>query len=486
MLFNSWVFLCLLLVTLAGYYAIPRGAWKGRIQALLLTAVSFFFYAWENPPLVLLLAVSVTGNAGFAYGMIHRILGGRSPRAFLTGGILFNLALLGFFKYAGLFAETFFRGAVFEAPRYWFGSIPLPIGISFYTFQAISLLADLRTGRKTGVESLIRDVQNRSFLRFTTKVAFFISFFPQLIAGPIVKAHDFICQIGPRHPGQIRWDSALRQLLLGYFLKMYVADNLKEITSLLGTPNMEFMAKGDLVCILYAYSFQIFADFAGYSLIALGLAGMFGYALPVNFHFPYMAASVTDFWRRWHVSLSSWLREYLYFPLGGNRKGERRTYLNLFIVMFLGGLWHGAAWSYAIWGGAHGVLLAVERRLFRGSLEAMPENRWWRFLRIGLVFHVVSALWLLFLMPDFAQARRYVELLLTKGWDIKFQFLFVFLVYGTPVILYHLVYYLENMARAAERWKGLRQRWEWAAYALMLALIFTNSGSPGRFIYFQF
>jgi alginate O-acetyltransferase complex protein AlgI len=326
------------------------------------------------------------------------------------------------------------------------------------------------------------------------KVAFFKAFFPQLVAGPIVKAREFIHQIGAKSLASVDWDDAVRKLILGFFLKMVVADNLREATAWLHYP--EFMGKPGmtLLFMLYAFSFQIFADFAGYSLIAMGLARLFGYQLPINFNFPYISQSITEFWRRWHISLSTWLREYLYIPLGGNRKGPIRTYANLIFVMLLGGLWHGAAWSFMIWGGAHGVLLALER--FLGVNTESAERQHFRIsnfiisaFRIFLIFNLVSFLWLLFQLPDFKDAVLYLKEL--AAWKTKGnspQIFYAVAVFGLPVIAYHF-------------WGLLRPRY-WnpfsarnplvsarminAAYAFLLFLIVTNSGNPGAFIYFQF
>ncbi len=226
------------------------------------------------------------------------------------------------------------------------------------------------------------------------------------------------------------WSGALKKLVLGFFLKMVVADNLKEATSLLAWPQFTELPRGSLLLLLYGFSFRIFADFAGYSLIAQGLARLFGYELPLNFLHPYLAPSLTDFWRRWHLSLSSWLREYLYIPLGGNRLGEGRTYVNLFLVMFLGGLWHGAAWSYAAWGTAHGVGLALERWTGAGRGDPASWPLWRRVLGWAVTFHVVSLLWLLFQLPDIRHAWAFVRCLATNGGGILPQSAFVIVVFG--------------------------------------------------------
>ena len=236
--------------------------------------------------------------------------------------------------------------------------------------------------------------------------ALFKSFFPYLVAGPIVKAHEFYPQIEAKNLQDIAWETAFRCLVVGYFLKMVVADNLKDATFWIEYPHFLRHSSVGLLALLFGFSMQIFADFAGYSLIAIGLGHLFGYNLPTNFNFPYLSRSFSEFWKRWHISLSTWLRDYLYFPLGGNRKGKIRTYLNLFIVMFLGGLWHGASWKYAVWGSFHGLALAVER-LFRNKIN-LPRHWVLDSLRVLVVFSFVTFAWLLFRLPTLKQVYDYL------------------------------------------------------------------------------
>jgi alginate O-acetyltransferase complex protein AlgI len=321
--------------------------------------------------------------------------------------------------------------------------------------------------------------------RHFAHVAFFKAFFPQLIAGPIVKANEFFHQILPKRPGAVDWDGAVKRLILGFFLKMVVADNLKEVTAAMGSTGFQALPRLNLIALLYAFSFQILADFAGYSAIALGLAKLFGYEMPANFNHPYLSRSFTEFWRRWHITLSSWLREYLYIPLGGNRHGAATTYRNLFLVMFLGGLWHGAAWSYAAWGTAHGILLAGERLLVRRGKERAAEG--WTPLgvvRALVVFSVVSLLWLLFKLPSFGDVLEYLRCILRNGGGAQVQALFVIAVFSAPILLWETWGALEG-ARA--RWpERRREAAVLFAHGAMLFLILVNSGSPGDFIYFQF
>jgi len=322
---------------------------------------------------------------------------------------------------------------------------------------------------------------------FHGRIWFFKAFFPQLIAGPIVKAADFFHQIGPKRLGQIDWAGAVRKLILGFFLKMVVADNLSEQTVILTKPWITAASPLDLILLLYGYSMQIFSDFGGYSLIAIGLAAMFGYRFPINFDFPYLSTSITEFWRRWHMSLSAWLRDYLYIPLGGNRKGEAMTYLNLFMVMFLGGLWHGAEWKFALWGTLHGILLGVERFCFRKRSReeaAMPRPAWRALLGWFYTFHAVTLLWLTFLMPDLHQIGIFFQELIIPG-KLVGPVVFSSVIFGSVAVIYHgFGWWREHSPHTFSPFRG---SWpEAIADGVMLFLIATNSGAPQGFIYFQF
>jgi alginate O-acetyltransferase complex protein AlgI len=358
MLFNSWDFLVFMIILVPLYY-MPRVSAGWQLGVLLVA--SCIFYAWENPWLLALLGASSTLSVYTAQQIAARLRGPAQSmsiakhardyaRRWLWFGVSVNCMTLLVFKYAPLLSSLPPRWMLPQSATEYATSIPLPVGISFYTFQGISLIVDTWRGdlpTDTTASLAARGVGRLASFRDAT---FYLLFFPQLVAGPIVKAHDFLPQIGRKRFRDIDWILVRRAMVTGFFLKMFVADNLAEQTVplALGTAGEMSMGSLNLMSLVYAYSMQIFADFAGYSLIAVGLSALFGYRLAANFNFPYLATSVTDFWRRWHISLSSWLREYLYIPLGGNRLGELRTYANLFIVMFLGGLWHGAAWKYAV------------------------------------------------------------------------------------------------------------------------------------------
>lgn len=478
MLFNSWTFAVFLPLVFLLHHAGRRAAW----QVGVLTVASFAFYGWERPSLLVLLVLSTAVNSFAAQALLSAGTGAGRRRAVLCGALAFNLGVLGFFKYGGLIARTFLPAAT-AARLPWLSDIPLPVGISFYTFQGISLVMESWRAGPAGFPGLSAPSGTRETAWFHLRVWFFKAFFPQLIAGPIVKAGEFFHQIGAKRWADIDWDGAVRKLVLGFFLKMVVADNLKEATATLHFPEFTDLPRLNLLVLLYGFSLQILADFGGYSLIAQGLAKLFGYELPLNFNHPYLSASITEFWRRWHLSLSSWLREYLYIPLGGNRRGEARTYLNLFLVMFLGGLWHGAAWSYAVWGTAHGLLLAVERLtgIGRGPAEKWPA--WRRVLGVVVTFHLVSLLWLLFKLPDIRHAGVYLRCLFTNPGGLLPQYVFVTVLFGAPVVLHHA---WGAFTAAFPESSAARRRLSTLAHGAMLAATVVNAGTPGEFIYFQF
>ena len=347
MLFNSLEFIYLFLpITLAVFAALSRI--RARNAAILwLVAASLFFYGWWDPRFIPLLVGSVVFNFLIANQLLGRTGDHRLRQALLVIGIAGNLGLLGWFKYAGFFAANLnnIAGAGLSVP-----AIILPLGISFFTFQQIAFLVDAHRG----------DVGNLSFSRYSL----FVVFFPQLIAGPIVHHKEVLGQYAAPAFGRVTRDNlgvGVTIFSIGLFKKMVLADWTAEYAN----PVFGAAADGTIVTILeawigaLAYSLQLYFDFSGYSDMAVGLAWMFGIRLPFNFHSPYKARNIIDFWRRWHITLSRFLRDYLYIPLGGNRRGSIRRYVNLAVVMLLGGLWHGANWTFVIWGGMHGIFLVI-------------------------------------------------------------------------------------------------------------------------------
>jgi alginate O-acetyltransferase complex protein AlgI len=467
--YSSLTFAAFFCLVFGGYYCVRTA---GQQVAVLVLA-SLVFYAWESTPLlgVLLSAWLVTSVTSYS---VSRSSSHVQAKCYATLGVVVNLCLLGFFKYKFLWMGDVAGSAQVPATLgEWLVLAPLPIGISFYTFHGISLVVDVY--RKSYVLPLPGEALGLG--EHLRRTLLYLVFFPQLIAGPIIKARDFFPQVGLKRLGDIDFVACFRILVLGYFLKSVVADNLAEQTAWMAYPYFERKSSLELMSMLYGYSAQIFADFAGYSLIAIGLARLLGYKLPDNFNFPYLSGSVAEFWRRWHISLSSWLRDYLYIPLGGNRKGWWRTNLNLLIVMLLGGLWHGAAWSFAIWGLWHGFGLVIERPWLESGLMR-SERPAAKLLRIFVVFNFVSVGWLLFRLQEIDQASRYAQRILHS--DVKgggLTALSLIIVYSSVVALYHLAHVYRSQISTTMRD---------CAYGVMLFLIATNQGPASPFIYFQF
>ncbi len=521
MLFNSWEFLILLATTFVLYYAPwSRGRHGKAWQITLALVASVTFYGWQDPKLIGLLAISCVGNSIATGRIILHKLAGDDIRVsqWTRRAVIMNLGLLGIFKYL-----PFFAGTIPFLPASWvmtLKDIPLPIGISFYTFHGISMIVDVARGEVTREGGDLVS-KGGKFAKGVRDIGFYLMFFPQLVAGPIVKAKEFWPQIAAKRIEYIPWKQVIRALITGYFLKIFVADNLAEQTAALtqSPTNLTHSSPLNLIPLLYGYSLQIFADFAGYSLIAIGLAAMFGYRFPINFNFPYLSISITEFWKRWHMSLSGWLRDYLYIPLGGNRKGPGRTYVNLFMVMFLGGLWHGAAWKFALWGSLHGLALATERLTSRrqrpesrvkregekdqkaesenqqstinnrhSSIKPLPPGLWSLasgFFRWFITFHIVTVLWLTFLMPDMMSIVAFFKGVFNGKTGFSGPPIFSLVFYGSAVILYHVWGWLkEHREHFANHL--LRSPLEPVFHGIMLFLILTNPGAPRGFIYFQF
>ena len=475
MLFNSYEFFVLVLATLFIYYIPAVRRWQVHI----LIFSSLVFYGWNNPSLLALFISSAGINVWASYMVTH---GDPSKRkAYATLGVVVNLLILCFFKYSPLISVSFFPPT--SDIGMFLVQIPLPIGISFYTFEGISLLVDAYKGRD--IEKF-RALVPKDIGTHAVNTTFFVAFFPHLIAGPILKAHDFIPQIKEKYFSKIDWNAFFNAALVGFFLKMVIADNLKEHTFWIAYPYFESMNSGLLIMMIFGYSMQILADFAGYSLIAIGISHLFGYRLPQNFNFPYVSRSITEFWRRWHISLSSFLKEYLYFPLGGNRKGIPRMYFNLIVVMFLGGLWHGASWSFALWGTFHGVCLAIER-LFKPYVKA-PTSRPGIGLAILATFTLVTLSRLMFVLP-IQYAWSYFIAMFTQ-WDIPiaplgYLTIVCIILYSIPVILYH-IWHVLGVNIGEYRIAFPIRRYAFVGYGLMLFFIIVSSGTAGDFIYFQF
>src|SRR6478609_7552411 len=360
-------------------------AWRAWILL-----ASYVFYGWWDWRFVFLLGASTIVNHVLAVA-IHRTAAARARKTLLVLALVFDLGLLGYFKYTDFFLSS----ADNVIGTSWIASVVLPIGVSFYTFMAISYVVDVYR----------RELVPTTFARF----AVFQAFFPHLVAGPIVRASELLPQLeSPRDPRRVNVSRAFVLIVSGLFLKVVIANHLAVhiVDEVFAAPNKH--SSLEVLLAVYGYAVQIFADFCGYTNIAIGVALLLGFEFPQNFASPYAAVSLQDFWRRWHMTLSRWLRDYLYIPLGGNRKGSWMTYRNLLLTMLLGGLWHGAAWTFVVWGGIHGLGLCIERAI--GRKPTSTAGIWAGRL---LTFNVVCFAWVFFRADSFARAGEVLTRLFT-------------------------------------------------------------------------
>ncbi len=387
MVFTSHIFLFYFLpITLLVYYLLPRG------RNLFLLAASYIFYGWWNPWFVGLMFFATAVNYACGLVIAREAVGTPRRKHALVVSIVVSLGLLGFFKYF-MFFENNLNAllTVFGADALPVLQIILPVGISFFIFQSLSYTIDVYRGDSPPV---------RTFSDF----ACFVALFPQLIAGPIVRYNTIAAQLVEREHTLDKFSSGAALFMLGFAKKILLANAMGMAADAVFAA--ESPGTVDAWFGIVAYAFQIYFDFSAYSDMAIGLGRMFGFEFPRNFNAPYLAESITDFWRRWHISLSTFLRDYLYIPLGGNRRGEGRTYANLAIVMLLGGLWHGASWNFVLWGAFHGALLALERKLGGGLFEKAP-----RPLRVGGTFVLILFSWVLFRAVTLAESADYFQAL---------------------------------------------------------------------------
>jgi alginate O-acetyltransferase complex protein AlgI len=473
--FCSEQFVVFLAIILAVYWALP---WQ-RPRVWVLLAASVYFYASWNKWLALIVVASTTVD----YFLARGIDASRSPplrRLLLTINILANLGLLCYFKYVNFFLDSLreaLRAAGHEA------SLPvlqviLPIGISFYTFEAINYMVDVYRGHTRAEKNLA------NFLLF-------ILFFPHLVAGPIVRARDFLPQV--RRPHRWSWVRAqvgIQYLLMGLFKKLAVADRLAQFVDPIFLDPASFHSYAVWVAVL-AYALQIYCDFSGYTDMAIGTAHLLGYKLAINFNMPYLAVNVSDFWRRWHISLSSWLRDYLFIPLGGSRGSNWATCRNLMITMTLGGLWHGASWTFVVWGVLHGLFLVVHRG-FRAFGEARPRLdalllSWpGTALRWALTLQCVLVGWVFFRAQTFSSAFLVLKKLYLPGggWQRcplhDMGLWYTVLLLAVCHVVGHYGLWRRFQKRAPAFVLGL-------GYSLVLMLALLLAPPTGKaFIYFQF
>lgn len=474
LLFNSGLFLWLF----AGFaliYALLQRRLTARL--LFVTAFSYYFYYKSSGTYFFLLAVVSTTD----FVLARAIAASARPamrKLFVTLSLSLNLGLLAYFKYTNFLAEAFagITGGHFQP-----ADIFLPVGISFFTFQSLSYTIDVY---RRQIEPLSRPLD----------YFFYVSFFPQLVAGPIVRARDFI--------PQIRRPLALSRTMTGEAVALIAAGLVKKavISDYISTNFVDRVFDNPLLysgvenlAAVYGYALQIYCDFSGYSDMAIGIALLLGLRFPDNFRSPYKSASVTEFWRRWHISLSSWLRDYLYVSLGGNRKGKVRQYVNLFLTMLLGGLWHGASWNFVAWGGLHGAALAIHKMWMRATGQprgGLRTTGWRRAVAVLLTFHFVCLAWVFFRCHTFGAAAQMLSQIVTNFQGSVFPQL---LTGYAPTMCLIAAGFMFHFAphRLCRRWQAVMAAAPLLVQAMVLVLaayvVIQVKGSEVQpFIYFQF
>jgi alginate O-acetyltransferase complex protein AlgI len=468
MLFSSSIFLFLFLPLVLLIYYLPLRKWRQGQNVFLLVA-SLLFYAWGEPWFVLVMIASILANYGFGLWVAGAKARGRSTRAPVIAAAAANLGLLFVFKYLTFVLGIANRlGAGVVIP-----GIELPIGISFFTFQALSYVLDVNRGRGRAQRSPL-------------KVGLYISFFPQLIAGPIVKYETVAEEIDGRRENWGDFSAGLCRFGIGLAKKVLIANQLAAVADRAFGMGGVGISTGFAWLGSLCYTFQIYFDFSGYSDMAIGLGRMFGFHFLENFNYPYLSRSITEFWRRWHISLSTWFRDYVYFPLGGSRVESRGKHIrNLFVVWLLTGIWHGANWTFLAWGLFYFVLLVLEK--YAGLGRGWPGALRWLF-----TFLMVNFAWVLFRADSLLAAVHYIQAMLGMGkggWDGLCTF---YLRENWPVLLAAAVFSAPVAALVGRR---AARRDGWAAgagYALLLLGLFAVSasfiikGTYNPFIYFNF
>lgn len=467
MLFNSLHFVVFFVIVLALNQGLRP--WPAA-QKFMLLAASYYFYGQWSWMYLGIIVYSTLLDYAIALGMVRV----SRPRHLLLLSLATNLGLLAFFKYANWLIENWNVANATLGASLQFSplDIVLPVGISFYTFQSLSYTIDVYRGVSRPRRNLL-------------DYALFVSFFPQLAAGPIVRDYEFFKELdGDRHVGAAEVQRALVLIAFGFAKKLVFADNL----ALYADPIFANPAQHgfwDSVLAVYAFSFQIYCDFSGYTDIAIGLALLLGFRYPQNFNYPYFADSLQEFWRRWHMTLSRWLRDYLYISLGGNRKGELHTYVNLMLTMLLGGLWHGASWNFVIWGGLHGGYLAFERAVLFRLPFWNADSTLMRIVRWTLTFHLVCFAWIFFRAKTFGDAQTIIGNIAgaaSPAFDMNAHLPMLSLL--VAMLAVHLL----------GGWKGFK---DWLAQergpvfaatlaAIALLLIWFTPAATTPFIYFQF
>ncbi len=478
MLFNSFEFALFLPVVLAAYWSLRNAP---RWQNVLLLVASYVFYGYWDWRFLSLIGFStlVDYTVGIQlHAELQRSEGHktRAARRWLLTSLVCNLGLLGFFKYFNFFSGSFsalLAQVGVEADPFYL-NIVLPVGISFYTFQTLSYTIDIYRGQMKPTRDLVT-------------FAVYVAFFPQLVAGPIERARVLLPQLMERRKlDWVQMSDGAHLIFWGLFKKVFVADNLAPyVNQIFASPDPTTF---EVVVAAYAFAFQIYCDFSGYSDVARGCAKCMGIELMVNFRYPYVATSPSDFWRRWHISLSTWLRDYLYIPLGGNRMGGWMTYRNLALTMLLGGLWHGSTWLFVVWGAYQGLLLIVHR-LTADHLPRAPSEgfggRLATFVKVVVLFQFVCGGWLIFRAESIGQLWTMTTALVVWTGSIDWSVAWPLVQFALPLCL------LEGLLGLSKTDELHRVRWLpsyvlAAIYAVLFYLLVFRGAAAQTFIYFQF
>jgi alginate O-acetyltransferase complex protein AlgI len=471
MVFNSLTFVVFFAIVLL-LHAMPF-TWK--VKKVNLLVASYLFYAAWNPPFVILLWISTVVD----WWAAKKLVDAERPaarRAWMLLSVVANLGMLGYFKYGGFLLENFSAlmaslGVAYQPPKL---DIVLPVGISFYTFATMSYTLDIYLRRARPA---------RNFLDY----ALFVTFFPHLVAGPIMRPTELVPQFEqPRRANANQLCFGLALMTLGLFQKVVLADGFLAGPAEAVYDGTKIPGALDAWAATLAFSGQIFCDFAGYSTTAIGAAMCLGFAMPDNFRFPYAAIGFSDFWRRWHITLSAWLRDYLYIPLGGNRHGESRTYFALMATMLLGGLWHGASWTFVVWGGLHGLYLASERML-RARFAGYRPSALGLFGLGLLTYLLINLTWVFFRSKTFGDAWRVLKGMLGLNADAvpilpAVDLIAVAVIVG-GIVAAHWLMRERTLESLLARVPAPALT---AAWACLLFAIVIEQGSGNAFIYFQF
>ncbi len=471
MVFSSLLFMFRFLpLVFILYYVLPA-----KCRNIILFLFSLFFYAWGEPVYVFLMLCSITVDYKIGKIINKMLQNGRrrAARNFLLVSVIYNLSVLGFFKYADFLIGTVNHIFGLSIPL---TNLPLPIGISFFTFQTMSYTID--------VYRQVTQAQT-SWLDYGT----YVSMFPQLIAGPIVQYKTIARQLRERTETSDDFVEGIHRFLVGLGKKVLLANNIGVLWDTISAMPVQNLPAATAWLGAIAYTFQIYFDFSGYSDMAIGLGRMFGFRFLENFQYPYTAKSITEFWRRWHISLSSWFREYVYIPLGGNRRGTARQIRNIAVVWILTGIWHGASWNFVAWGVYYGVLLILEKFVLRGFLEKLP-----RPLRVCYTLFFVVMGWVLFAFDDLGAGITYFTAMFGAGGFADQTT--IYLLYNYAVLLAVLIFGSTQLPKKAAVWgmeKLRAQSWIFlflrlAFYALvfLLSVAYLVDASYNPFLYFRF